>query len=89
MAARTFRATLEMSPHGGTTVGKVPLTPDIVEELGLRPGESLKASMRGQEFTGKVSGSLRAPGLLVPIDFVRALGLREGQGVRVTVIGRA
>jgi antitoxin component of MazEF toxin-antitoxin module len=45
--------------------------------------------MRGTEFTGKLHGSLNAPGLLVPIDIVRALGLRDGQGVRLTVHGRA
>jgi len=59
-----------------------------VEELGLRPGETLRASMRGTQFTGKVHGSMKSPGLLVPIDVVRSLGLREGQGVRVTVHGR-
>jgi antitoxin component of MazEF toxin-antitoxin module len=31
---------------------------------------------------------MKSPGLLVPIDVVRSLGLREGQGVRVTVHGR-
>lgn len=87
--ARTFRATLAMSEHGKASHGKVPLDPDIVAELGLMPGENLRASMRGTEFTGKVLGSLKTPGLLVPIEVVRNLGLREGQGVRVTVIGRA
>lgn len=62
---------------------------EVVSELGLKPGETIRASMRGTEFTGRVHGSLRAPGLLVPIDVIRALGLREGQGVRVTVHGRA
>ena len=84
--ARTFRATISVSDNG---LAKVPLAADVVDELGPRPGESLKASMRGTEFTGKVAGSLRAPGLVIPEDVVRALGLREGQGVRLTVIGRA
>ncbi|MCA1833209.1 MAG: hypothetical protein ABR548_01430 [Actinomycetota bacterium] len=84
--ARTFRATISVSDKGEA---KVPLASEIVEELGPRPGENLKASMRGTEFTGRVAGSLRAPGLLIPEDVVRALGLREGQGVRLTVIGRA
>jgi antitoxin component of MazEF toxin-antitoxin module len=65
------------------------LANDVVDELGLRPGESLRASLRGTEFTGKVAGSLKAPGLVVPEDVVRALGLREGQGVRLTVLGRS
>ncbi len=84
--ARTFRATISLSDKGEA---KVPLSSDVVDDLGPRPGESLKATMRGTEFTGRVAGSLRAPGLLIPEDVVRALGLREGQGVRLTVIGRA
>lgn len=87
--ARTFRATLTLAMHGKTTWGKVPIATEVVEEMGLMPGESLKASMRNTEFTGKVFGSLRTPGLLIPIEIVRNLGLREGQGVRVTVLGRA
>jgi hypothetical protein len=87
--ARTFRATLTLSMQGKTTYGKVPIDETVVVELGLRPGETLRASMRGTQFTGKVFGSLKTPGLLVPIDVVRSLGLREGQGVRVTVHGRA
>lgn len=83
--ARTFRATLSLGSGGG----KIPLDPEVVDELGLRPGETLRASLRGQEFTGKVSGSLKAPGLSVPPDVVRSLGLRDGQGVRVTVHGRS
>ena len=75
--------------QGKTTYGKVPIDEGVVSELGLRPGETLRASMRGTQFTGKVFGSLKTPGLLVPIDVVRSLGLREGQGVRVTVHGRA
>jgi hypothetical protein len=86
--ARTFRATLSLSMQGKTTYGKVPIDSDVVEELGLRPGETLRASMRGTNFTGKVHGSMKAPGLLVPIDVVNSLGLRDGQGVRVTVHGR-
>lgn len=86
--SRTFRATLSLSPAGQASHGKIPLDPAVVEELGLRPGEALRASLRGTEFTGKVSGSMRSPGLLVPIEVVRALNLREGQGVRLTVIGR-
>lgn len=87
--ARTFRATLSFSVHNQTQYGKVPMDDEVVSELGLKPGETIRASMRGTEFTGRVHGSLRAPGLLVPIDVIRALGLREGQGVRVTVHGRA
>ena len=86
--ARTFRATLSLSMQGKTAYGKVPIDETVVEELGLRPGETLRASMRGTQFTGKVHGSIKSPGLLVPIDVVRSLGLREGQGVRVTVHGR-
>ncbi len=86
--SRTFRATLSLSQQGKTTYGKVPIDSEVVEEMGLRPGETLRASMRGTQFTGKVFGSMRSPGLLVPLDVVRSLGLREGQGVRVTVLGR-
>lgn len=86
--ARTFRATLSLSMQGKTAYGKVPIDGSVVEELGLRPGETLRASMRGTQFTGKVHGSMKSPGLLVPIDVVRSLGLRDGQGVRVTVHGR-
>lgn len=89
MATRTFKATLSLALQGKTTQGKVPIDETIVKEMGLRPGETVRASMRGQEFQAKVFGSLRAPGLLVPMDVVRSLGLREGQGVRVTVLGRA
>jgi len=31
---------------------------------------------------------MQSPGLLVPLDVINALGLREGQGVRLTVLGR-
>lgn len=86
---RTFRATLTLANKGKTPFGRVPIDETVVEEMGLRPGEALRASLRGTQFTGKVFGSLRSPALLVPIDVVRALGLREGQGVRVTVHGRA
>ena len=86
--ARTFRATISISMQGKTTYGKVPIDAEVVDDMGLKPGESLRASMRGTNFTGKVFGSMKAPGLLVPIDVVRSLGLREGQGVRVTVHGR-
>jgi len=86
--ARTFRATLSLSMQGKTTFGKVPIDSDVVDDLGLKPGETLRASMRGQHFTGKVHGSMKTPGLLVPMDVVNSLGLREGQGVRVTVHGR-
>jgi len=86
--ARTFRATLSLATQGKSTYGKVALDSTVVEELGLRPGESVRATMRNTEFTGKVHGSMHAPGLLVPLDVIRALGLREGQGVRVTVHGR-
>jgi antitoxin component of MazEF toxin-antitoxin module len=89
VAARVFRATLEMTMHQKSPYARVPIAPEVVEELGLRPGETLRASVRGTEFTGKVHGSLRTPGLLVPIEVVKTLGLREGQGVRVTVLGRA
>jgi antitoxin component of MazEF toxin-antitoxin module len=84
-----FRATLEMTMHNKNPYARVPIATEVVEELGLRPGDTLKASMRGTEFTGKVHGSLKTPGLLVPMDVVRTLGLREGQGVRITVLGRA
>jgi len=84
-----FRATLEMTMHNKSAYARVPIAPEIVSDLGLRPGDTLRASLRGTEFTGKVHGSLRTPGLLVPMDVVETLGLREGQGVRVTVIGRA
>ncbi len=84
--ARTFRSTVTLAGDGQA---RVPLSTEVVEDLGPRPGESLKASMRGTEFTGKVAGSLRSPGLVIPEDVVRALGLREGQGVRLTVIGRS
>ena len=87
--ARTFRATITISDSGRSPVARVPIAPEVAEELGLRPGESLRASMRGTEFTGKVSGSLRAPSLAVPMDVINTLGIREGQGVRMTVIGRA
>jgi len=87
--ARTFRATLNLALQGRTTQGRVPIDEDVVKEMGLRPGESVRATMRGQDFTGRVFGSLRAPGLLIPMEVVSSLGLREGQGVRVTVHGRA
>lgn len=87
--ATTFQATISLSLQGKTTFGKIPIEAAVVEEMGLRPGESLRASMRKTEFTGKVHGSLKSPGLLVPMEVVRALGLRDGQGVRVTVLGRA
>jgi antitoxin component of MazEF toxin-antitoxin module len=86
--ARTFRATLEISPQGRTN-GKVVIAPEVVDELGLHPGDALRAVVRGTEFTGKVLGSQRSPALQVPGEVVRSLGLREGQGLRVTVIGRA
>lgn len=86
--ARTFRATLSLSLQGKISYGKVSIAQEVVEDLGLRPGESVRASLRGTDFTGKVHGSLRAPGLLVPIDVIRQHGLREGQGVRITVLGR-
>lgn len=75
--------------QGKEAQGKVAIDADVVKEMGLKPGETLRASMRGTQFTGRVSGSLRSPGLVVPIDVVRSLNLREGQGVRVTVHGRA
>ena len=78
-----------MSDAGKVQVARVPIAPEVAEELGLRPGESLRASLRGQEFTGKVSGSLRSPSLSVPLDVIKALGIRSGQGVRLTVHGRA
>jgi hypothetical protein len=89
VAGRMFRATLEMTMHQKSSYARVPIAQEIVSDLGLRPGDTLRASMRGTEFTGKVHGSLRTPGLLVPMDVVKTLGLREGQGVRITVIGRA
>jgi hypothetical protein len=87
--ARMFRATLEMTMHNKSPYARVPIATEVVSDLGLRPGDTLRASMRGTEFTGKVHGSLKTPGLLVPMDVVQTLGLREGQGVRVTVLGRA
>jgi antitoxin component of MazEF toxin-antitoxin module len=84
-----FRATLEMTRQGGSAYARVPIATEIVQDLGLRPGDELRASVRGTEFRGKVQGSLKTPGLLVPMDVVEAHGLREGQGVRVTVLGRA
>lgn len=87
--ARTFRATISITGSGRTPVARVPIAAEVAEELGLRPGESLRASLRGTEFTGTVSGSLRSPSLAVPMDVITALGIREGQGVRLTVIGRA
>lgn len=86
--ARTFRATLTLSSQGKNTFGKIPLDADVVDDLGLQPGESVRASLRGTQFTGKVFGSLKTPGLLVPMDIVNSLGLREGQGVQLTVLGR-
>lgn len=86
--SRTFKATLTLHLRGKTTYGKVPIELSLVDDLGLRPGETVRASLRGQDFTGKVFGSLDTPGLLVPIDVVNALNLREGQGVRVTLHGR-
>lgn len=87
--ARTFRATLTFAVHNQNQYGKVPIDDTVVRDLGLKPGETVRASMRGTEFTGKLHGSLSSPGLLVPIDIVRSLGLRDGQGVRLTVHGRA
>jgi len=87
--ARTFRATLTMSLQGKTTQGRVPIAEEVVEEMGLKPGETVRASMRGTDFTAKVFGSLKSLGLLVPMDIISSLGLRDGQGVRVTVHGRA
>jgi antitoxin component of MazEF toxin-antitoxin module len=87
--ARTFRATVTVTEDGKQQVARVPIAAEVAEELGLRPGETLRASLRGQEFTGKVSGSLKAPNLGVPLDVVKALGIRSGQGVRLTVHGRA
>lgn len=75
--------------HNKSPYARVPIAAEVVSDLGLRPGDTLRASMRGQEFTGRVHGSLRTPGLLVPMDVVQSLGLREGQGVRITVLGRA
>lgn len=86
---RTFRSTLTFSVHNQMQYGKVPLDEGVVADLGLRPGETVRASLRGTEFTGRIHGSIKAPGLLVPIDIVRSLGLRDGQGVRLTVHGRA
>lgn len=87
--ARTFRATITVSDAGRTPVARVLIAPEVAEELGLRPGESLRASMRGTEFTGKVSGSLKQPSLAVPMEVINTLGIKAGQGVRLTVIGRA
>jgi antitoxin component of MazEF toxin-antitoxin module len=87
--SRTFRATLEIPAQSRGAHGRVTLAAEVVEELGLQPGESLRAVMRGTEFTGKVLGSQKSPGLQVPGDVLRALSLRDGQGVRVTVLGRA
>jgi len=87
--SRTFEATLSLTLKDKTTQGKVPIDTAIVAEMGLKPGEALRASMRGKEFTAKVSGSLKTPGLQVPMDIINALKLRDGQGVRVTVLGRA
>jgi hypothetical protein len=78
-----------MSEQARRSVARVPIAPEVAEDLGLRPGESLRASLRGTEFTGKVAGSLTSPSLLVPIEVINALGIRAGQGVRLTVLGRA
>ena len=86
--ARTFRATLSLSMQGKTAYGKVPIDETVVEELGLRPGETLRASMRGTQFTGKVHGSMNDGDAPIRPDATTSLGLREGQGVRVTVHGR-
>lgn len=86
--ARTFQATLTLTRQGQRSVGRVPLDETVVSELGLRPGESVKASLRGSEFIGRVHGSLNAPGLLIPIEIITKLGLREGQGVKLSVHGR-
>ena len=84
--ARTFRATIVL---GAREQARIAISAEVVEELGLRPGESLKAALRGTEFTGKIAGSLKSPGLVVPEDVVKSLGLRQGQGVRLTIFGRA
>ncbi|MFP5225693.1 MAG: hypothetical protein ACLGH3_09130 [Actinomycetota bacterium] len=86
--ARTFQATLTLTRQGQRSVGRVPLDDDVVSELGLRPGESVKASLRNNEFIGRVHGSPSSPGLLIPIEIITKLGLREGQGVKVSVHGR-
>jgi len=86
--ARTFRAMLTMATQANTTYGRIALDEQVVADLGLRPGESVRASLRGTDFTGKVHGSLKAPALLVPLDVIKGLGLRDGQGVRLTVLGR-
>ena len=86
--ARTFRATLTLAMQGSNAVAKIPLDPEVVVDMGLRPGESVRASIRSTNFLGKVHGSSATPGLLVPADIVQSLGLREGQGLRITIHGR-
>lgn len=86
--ARTFQTTLSVTLQGQQSVGRVALDEGVIDDLGLRPGESVRASMRGTDFIGRVHGSPKQPGLLIPIEVVTRLGLREGQGVRITVHGR-
>lgn len=86
--ASTFRATLTLAMQGANAVAKVPLDLEVVTDMGLRPGESVRATIRSTNFVGKVHGSSATPGLLIPADVVQTLGLREGQGLRVTIHGR-
>jgi len=86
--SRTFQATLSVTLQGSSSVGRVDLDEQVVADLGLRPGETVRASLRGSEFLGRVHGGMSAPSLLIPMEVITKLGLREGQGVRVQVIGR-
>ena len=86
--SRTFQATLSVTLQGSNSVGRVDLDETVVADLGLRPGETIRASLRGSEFLGRVHGGMSAPSLLIPMEVITKLGLREGQGVRVQVLGR-
>lgn len=86
--SRTFQATLSVTLQGSSSVGRVDLDEQVVADLGLRPGETIRASLRGSEFLGRVHGGMSAPSLLIPMEVITKLGLREGQGVRVQVLGR-
>ena len=86
--SRTFQATLSVTLQGSSSVGRVDLDEQVVADLRLRPDETVRASLRGSEFLGRVHGGMSAPSLLIPMEVITKLGLREGQGVRVQVIGR-
>jgi len=56
-----FRATLEMTMHNKSPYARVSIDGEVVSDLGLRPGDTLRASVRGTEFTGKVHDRSRRP----------------------------